>query len=238
MLSLNPNTDGGHSLSRKGNDTKKFILETALEVLIAHGYGEFSIQKVAQHCGMSRGNVSYYYPTRSSLLSGLLEAVIKGYIEEFDRVVIDERRSPEEKFVKIIEFIMDDLTTEETSKFFPELWALANRNEDAERQMRVIYEQARAHITSLLAELNPALGEEERTLVGLFISASIEGQTPFVGHGRQFEKDIAPITRIAAYSFLTLAKTITAREIHDVIGATSTPKERRLGVLRDARRSK
>lgn len=210
-LKLSPNLQ--KSKSAKGRDTQHQILETALAIFIEHGYGDFSIQKVASKCGLSRGNVSYYYPTRNSLLHGLLQAVVQGYVDEFDTVAMDERRSPEEKFLSIIDMIMSDLATEETARFFPELWALSNRNDDAMIEMDLLYKKAREHITGLLRDLNPGLTKRERELVGLFISASMEGQTPFAGYGKEWEKDLDTLTNIASFSFLMLAKSITSKEI-------------------------
>lgn len=198
----------GNSKSPKGRETQRVILETALQIFLEYGYGSFSIQKVSEYCGLSRGNVSYYYPTRNALLHDLLQAVVSGYTAEFEEVSRDETLNAEEKFLKIIEMIMMDLSTPETTSFFPELWALANHDEDAKREMELLYRSARIHLTELLKDINPSLTEKERELFGLFVSAAMEGHTPFVGHDREFEGDLESIKNIAAYSFLEAAKSI------------------------------
>ena len=205
-----------NSKSRKGRETQKQILESALHTFIEYGYGEFSIQRVADKCGLSRGNVSYYYATRNDLLHDLLQVVVKGYIDEFDDIAKDVDLSAEEKFLSIVNTIMSDLSTEETSKFFPELWALSNRNEAAQEEMNALYEKAREHIIELIGAMNPKLNADERELVGLFISASMEGHTPFVGKGKEWEGELPSLTNIAAYSFLTLAKTISPKQIKNI----------------------
>lgn len=201
------------SKSAKGRETQQLIIETALRIFIDHGYGEFSIQKVAHSCGLSRGNVSYYYPTKNALLHSLLQAVVQGYVDEFDEVAADETLSPEEKFLSIIDMIMKDLGTRETSHFFPELWALSNRSKIAMTEMNTLYKKAREHLVELLRPINPRLNARERELVGLFISASMEGHTPFVGSGKEWEDELPAITNIASFSFLSLARSITPNEI-------------------------
>ncbi|TNE58934.1 MAG: TetR/AcrR family transcriptional regulator [Alphaproteobacteria bacterium] len=213
MRHLNLSPEVKNPKSSKGLDTRRTILEAALEIFIEHGYGDFSLEKVAANCGLSRGNVCYYYPTKNDMLHALLQSVVQGYLDEFDEVVLDQGLSAEDKFLKIVEMIMSDLGTEETSKFFPELWALSNRNKMAMKEMNLLYQRAREHLNGLLAEINPDLTPKEVELIGLFISASMEGQTPFVGNGKEFQGEIVPLTRIAAFSFLTLAKTITTKDI-------------------------
>lgn len=210
-LKLTPNLQ--KSKSAKGRNTQHQILETALTIFINHGYGDFSVQKVAANCGLSRGNVSYYYPTKNSLLHGLLQAIVQGYIDAFEEVSVDKTSSPEEKFLSIVDMIMSDLGTEETARFFPELWALSNHNKDAMIEMNLLYKKARKHITELLRDINPKLNKRERELVSLFISASMEGQTPFAGHGKEWVSELGTLTNIASFSFLTLAKSITGKDI-------------------------
>ena len=222
-LKLTPSLE--KSKSSKGRDTQHLILDTALTIFIDHGYGDFSIQKVADSCGLSRGNVSYYYPTKNSLLHGLLQAVVQGYVDEFEKVASDTSRSAEEKFVAIIGMIMRDLETEETSRFFPELWALSNRNNDAMIEMNHLYDKAREHITALVGEINTSLTKQERELLGLFISASMEGHTPFAGHNKKWTQHLPKLTNIASFSFLHLVKNITKKDIAGMKVITSeTPK--------------
>jgi AcrR family transcriptional regulator len=210
-LNLSPPSDGHKSA--KGRSTKSIILKAALEIFIEHGYGEFSIQKVAARCSLSRGNVSYHYPTRDDLLHGMVDAVLQGYIDDFDDISKDAGLSAAEKFVSIIEMIMSDLGTKETSVFFPELWALSNHNAYALAELNKMYQRARAHLIELIGAINPALSKTDRELVGVFISASIEGHTPFVGPGKEWEKSLPKLTNIAAYSFLHLAKSVTKNDI-------------------------
>lgn len=51
--------------------TKERILRESLELFNREGYGQVSIQTIAQQCGMSNGNLNYHFPTKKSLTVAL-----------------------------------------------------------------------------------------------------------------------------------------------------------------------
>lgn len=199
-LRVHPATDG--ALSQKGEQTILKILSAARDVFIENGYGAFNLKRVSERCGLARGNVTYYFPNRDALLQALLRAVISGYTWDFDHIMADTSTSAEEKFVAIVRLIVEDLGTHETSIFFPELWALANRSDYAAAEMEGLYADARRYLVDLIAEINPGLGPDAREAVALFCSAALEGQTPFVGHGRAHGRRLPQVANIAAEALL------------------------------------
>jgi len=200
-------------ISEKGQHTVLHILSAARDVFINDGYGAFSIQKVAKKCKLARGNITYYFPSRDKLLHALLRAVIAGYMQDFDHIMAQADTNAEEKFVAIVTLIMEDLGTRETAIFFPELWALANHNKDAAHEMKQLYDKARKYLVDLIKEINPSLNAREAENVGLYVSATMEGQTPFVGYKGTFHKDLPRLTNIAVYSLLLTVKSIKPNHI-------------------------
>lgn len=192
----------GHS--PKGEEAILAILSAAAKVLVEHGYGAFTLRKISQAAGMSLGNVSYYYKTKQLLLSDLLDAVIQRYIGVFDGIRHNPSLSDAEKFKRIIEEIVLDYERKETTRFFPELWALANHNEDAAKGMDMLYERARGSLDDLIHRLNPDLPKKQKDLLSLFISASLEGQTMFVGYKKYNADKRADIARLASETFLNM----------------------------------
>ena len=199
-LRVHPATDG--ALSQKGEQTILKILSAARDIFIENGYGAFNLKRVSERCGLARGNVTYYFPNRDALLQALLRAVISGYTWDFDHIMADASTSAEEKFVAIVRLIVEDLGTRETSIFFPELWALASRSDYAAAEMEDLYADARRYFVDLIAEINPGLGPDARQAVALFCSAALEGQTPFVGHGRVHGPRLRQVANIAAEALL------------------------------------
>jgi hypothetical protein len=68
-------------------------------------------------------------------------------------------------------------------------------------------------IGEYVAQLNPALTADEVHSVSLFISASMEGSTPFLGHQKPWAHKMPIFTALAATSFIHLAKTVTSRDL-------------------------
>ena len=176
---------------------------------------------MSEQCGLARGNVTYYFPNRDALLQELLRAVISGYTWDFDHIMADTETSAEDKFVAIVRLIVEDLGTQETSIFFPELWALANRSDYAALEMERLYADARSYLVDLIAEINPDLGPDAREAVALFVSAALEGQTPFVGHGRAHGRRLPQIANIAASALLQTVRSIGRSDVGRQLTATA-----------------
>jgi len=200
----------------KGQERILQILEAARDILIDQGYAGLSMRKIATAVGITIGNLHYYYPSKKDLIADLLDHVIQAYLLEFDTVRREAGESPEHQFIALISLIIADLTTRETTNFFPELWAMANHDEMAAERMHELYRKARLDINELVAQINPALSDDEREQVSLFISASIEGLTPFIGNGKPWQEKTPNIKNIAAYSFLNLVKRIDSKAITEL----------------------
>lgn len=190
--------------SRKGQETLLKILSAARAVLVDVGYNAFTMRKIAEKADMSIGNLSYYYKSKQLLLSDLLDAVIERYLLIFDDITNDQNLTDEQKMKEIICSIILDYERKETTHFFPELWALANHNEDAAAGMDLLYERARTAFDLLIPRLNPSLSREQCDLISLFISGSLEGQTMFVGYKKKGAHFREAMAELAADTFLNM----------------------------------
>ena len=213
MRSLRISPDCKDVASPKGRQTILKILTAARDIFIENGYSEFNLKKVSEKCGLARGNVTYYFPNRDALLQALLWSVISEYTWDFDHIMARTDASAEEKFVIIVRRITEDLGTRETAMFFPELWALANHSDYAATEMERLYSLARTYLVDLIAEINPGLKPADREAVALFVSAALEGQTPFVGYGRIHRKRLPQITNIAASALLETVRSISGADV-------------------------
>lgn len=202
-----------NSASERGQQAVAAILTAARDVLVEEGYPRLTMRNVADRADITVGNLSYYYANKEDLLHDLLEAVIQGYVEDFDRIAQNPARTPEERLEDMIRFVVGDLATKETTGFFPALWALANHNEFAAKEMTNVYEVERDAFSRVIAILRPDLGKKDRDLLALFISASIEGHTMFIGYKREKASAGDAIANIAVYSFIALVKGIDAPTI-------------------------
>lgn len=216
-----------NAASVRGQESVVSILTAARDVLVEEGYPRLTMRNVAERAGITVGNLSYYYANKEDLLHDLLEAVIQGYVEDFDRIAANTERSPAERLEDMIRFVITDLATKETTGFFPALWALASHDDFAAGEMVRVYEIERGAFARVIAEMRPDLLKRDRDLLALFISASIEGHTMFIGYKREKAAAGGAIANIASRSFLALVRDIDAAAIRG-LKAANRPGAKRL----------
>jgi len=188
----------------KGQARIEAILDAAADVLITRGYKKLTLRQIALRAGITVGNLTYYYATKEALLKDLLDNILQTYLDEIDRIAKVSDDSPEDRFVAVIEYLIEDLNTQRTTRFFPEIWALANHDDYADELMADMYEKERKALYDLIQAINPDLNRQQTSSLALFISSSIEGMTMFVGAGKKQEEALQSMKNIACKSFLQL----------------------------------
>lgn len=189
----------------KGRLRAADILDAAIDVLIENGYHQFSLRRVAEAAGVRLGNLQHYYPSKDALLQAMLDRMIDGYLARFERILAREL-DPEASFRALVECVMRDLNKRRTTVFFPELWSLANHEPQVTRFMEQMYARYRQVLEQAIARLNPALDATQARRLALFVSASIEGHTMFIGHGKPWKRDTSQLLHLALQSFLWLIR--------------------------------
>ncbi|MFY9349167.1 MAG: TetR/AcrR family transcriptional regulator [Sphingobium sp.] len=200
----------------RGSETVDAILKAALDILIDEGAEGFTIRRIAARCGMKVGNVSYHFPRKEMLIQVLLDDLIHHYGRLLDAMVRKPGLAAEEQLRRFIIFCLDDIRTRQTTHLFTELWALANHDAVVADRVRAFYERVHGVIGGYVAEMNPALPPEDVRTVALYISASMEGATPFLGHGKPWADRMPAYTALAVQSLLTLARTATPQSLAPV----------------------
>lgn len=166
----------------KGRDRARQILDTAVAVFVEQGYANFTVRAVADAAGISIGNLNYYFPRKSELMRAMVEYVIEAYLAEFERLRRSRPGDPRAQLARVLEFWLEDLGSPRTTRFFPELWALANHDAGAARLMDEMYDRARQVLAALLAEIEPDRPAEEIEQRSVLLVATLEGLTLFAGH--------------------------------------------------------
>lgn len=191
----------------KGRATASAILDVAKSIVLDHGMRALSMRRIAREMGLSPGNLSYYYASKTDLLEDLFTMVIDGYMFEFERLRQIKADSPVSQLRAVIEFVFDDLGQRETTNFFPELWVLALRDEWAAVQMERIYGLYRSVLIKIITTLRADLQAQTIEDLAITISATIEGHTVFVGHGRRHQARAPDIKALIIEQLISLALT-------------------------------
>lgn len=197
----------------RGSETVDAILKAALDVLIDEGAECFTIRRIAARCGMKVGNVSYHFPRKEMLIQVLLDDLVDSYGAQLDDMVRKPGLTAEERLKLVIILCLDDIGSKRTTHLFIELWALANHNAFVADRVRAFYERVHGVIGDYVAAINPGLSSDDVHTVALFISASMEGATPFLGHGKPWAHKMPAFTALAVQSLVALARTATSRDI-------------------------
>lgn len=197
----------------RGAETVDAILKAAHDVLIEEGASAFTIRRIATKCGMKVGNVSYHFPRKEMLIKIMLDELLDSYDKLLESEVRRPGIAPEERLRLMIRLCLDDIAGKRTTRLFTELWALANHNAFIADRVRVFYQRVQDFIGEVVGELNPALAPDDIHTVALYISASMEGSTPFLGFGKPWAAKMPQITMLAEEALVALAKSITPQQI-------------------------
>ncbi|SFF91456.1 transcriptional regulator, TetR family [Novosphingobium sp. CF614] len=203
----------------RGTETVDTILKAALDVLIGEGAEAFTIRRVAAACGLRVGNVSYHFPKKEMLVQVLLDEIMEKYDAKLEVNVRQPELSDEDRLRLVIIICLDDICTKRTTRLFTELWALANHNDFIAERVRSFYAKVHCVIGEYVQRINPALSADEVQTLSLFISASMEGTTPFLGFQKPWNAKMPAITAISAAWFIHLVKSMKPGEIAELTQA-------------------
>jgi AcrR family transcriptional regulator len=211
----------------RGSETVDAILKAALHVLIEEGASAFTLRRIAQQCGLNVGNVSRHFPRKEMLVQVLLEDLLSPSEGLIERNIRETGMSPEDALALVIGGSLDQIESKSMTHLFIELWAMANHNEFVAERVEGVYRYVHRLIASFVAQLNPALSQEDVDAVSLFINASIEGSTMLAGFGKPWSPMMPQMKAIAVRSLVQLAKTITPDEIRALPAPGAKPKPAR-----------
>lgn len=161
---------------------KAQFLEVARKLMVEEGLSAVTMRRIAREAGISPGNLHYHFPSHDLLLEELFDSILEPYLNMFEVLKAESRDDPMTALKAVLEYVLDDLGHKETTMFFPELWVLANRDDKAAQQMRKLYDTYMDVLIGLIGNARPDLGETRVKEIALFICASIEGQTVFIGY--------------------------------------------------------
>ena len=87
-----PNTrrhaaDGIPSTGR--GDTKSRILDAAEEIVLRDGVARLTLDAAAAEAGLSKGGVLYHFPTRDTLVAGMVDKIIEEFERDIDSQLTD-----------------------------------------------------------------------------------------------------------------------------------------------------
>lgn len=181
------------------------ILRQSERLLIEEGMDALTMRRIAAESGMTAGNLAYYFKSKDELIVALLDAISESYRKASQSVVLPATQSSAESLGRLIEIYLGNIASRRTTRLFLELWPLASRNEEIGAKLRNIYEAALDLFASQVRHVSPKLSAERCRKLALFMVASLEGQTAFVGCGMPYAAERDALMQLARQTFVNLA---------------------------------
>lgn len=137
--------------------TRARILEAAYECLLDGGYSTTTVGHVQQRAGVARGTLLHHFPTRGSLMAGVVEDVIERRLQVLTVGGQDDASEPS-SWDDIVELIWHELQSPPFAAAL-ELWVAARTDPDLREALLPLQERifATVHrsVTRLAGEDHP-----------------------------------------------------------------------------------
>ena len=209
----------------RGKEVFEQILRAAFSVWVEYGSDALTLRRIAEECEMKAGNLRHYFASKEELIKALLEAITNTYELLIDEIRYDPSLGTQEQLAAFIRLALRDLTTKETTRLFPDLWAKANHDDFFNDRLNELYTRSRLFIESLVEQLNPELPHDEREAIAIFMQASVEGLTIFAGYEKPWSDRIEWLERVAEIGFVALARSARPGQISGRPSGTTTHAE-------------
>jgi len=148
--------------TRKGIETRRILIEAAIQCLQALGYAGTSIEAVMARAGLSRGSVLNQFPTRIALMAATSDAAMQTMIAD-TRVRMDAIPDPAARYRAMCEVTWAAQNLAEGAALTEVLLA-ARRDEALALAFRPVAERIEAEIDQYTAELARAAGVREQDI--------------------------------------------------------------------------
>lgn len=181
----------------RGQEIHENILRASFDILVDEGMDALTFGNIAKRMGTKSQNVSYYFPNKNTLISELLNCIISNYEYEVDMIEKNNSMNDEEKFKIMVELIILDLATKETTRVFPELWAKSNHDSFVQDRLDDLYRRGRQITVQLVSRLRPDIPADIQQIIAVIVTGCFEGLTIFAGYGKEWEEKIDTIAKIA-----------------------------------------
>ena len=118
----------------KQEDTKKKILDKALELFATQGYDSVSVGEIAQAVGIKAPSLYNHYPSKQAIFDAIVEATAKQYEADTDKVDIHVQNSVQD--IPVFTEITEEALFEKVRQIFE--YSLHNETISRFRKMMTI----------------------------------------------------------------------------------------------------
>jgi AcrR family transcriptional regulator len=170
------------------SDTKRTILNKAINIIQRDGYAALSMRQLATDCDIKLASLQYHFNTWDALIEAIAAHILKEYASHWNG---DGEAFEAVSLTMFVDFILSDIERLESARLWPQLraWGLV------EPRMKVMLADTYSHYMKYLTHKFTQLGCEEPKLEALTMMITLEGASIFVGKGSTYYRQLKRVKR-------------------------------------------
>jgi AcrR family transcriptional regulator len=180
------------------SETVERVLDAAQQVLVTHGYANFTMRLVAQFAGISPGNLTYHFPTKNALLRALISRLIEGYSRQIDGILSTPEVPIEQEIEILVNVALMDNVADGTVRISRELWAMALHDDVIRDAVDDFYDELMERIVTMLQRSRPHADKAAIQEIVHVLLLLAEGTTVLFGTRPERAVSIERIIELAA----------------------------------------
>lgn len=165
--------------TKKGTRRAAEILQVALEHIAHAGYQSLSLERIAGRVGISKGNLQYYFPTRSHLLQAAFAEQIERHKAQWASVIGRPAANTTERLRRLIAFELEINTDRTFVALVLERWALAERDVALRSLTKGWHDWVVGQYGRLIADMRPDLDKHAHRQIATMAYSMLVGLAPY-----------------------------------------------------------
>lgn len=161
--------------------TRAKLIEAAYESLLERGYGATTVGEVQHRAGVARGTLLHHFPTRGSLMAGVVEDIVERRLRVLTAADVPEAASWDD----VVDLVWEELQGPPFTAAL-ELWVASRTDPDLRRALiplqERIFRTVHRNVTRLAGEDHPRAPMLVQFTIDLLTGAHLAGTLqPMVG---------------------------------------------------------
>ncbi|MDE0756364.1 MAG: TetR/AcrR family transcriptional regulator [Woeseiaceae bacterium] len=175
MSDMSARVRHGTALRQRGKERVQKILLSARTLFLTKGYEGLNLRSVAELAGISLGNLTYYFSSKSDLFESMIDDVLDDYGGRLSQISEQHDNDPVAQLNAYLSFLFADCQRTEAQQFFYQFWALGSRDAFVAKARDRTYAVFAKQMTDYCRQLNPKLKNATVNERVLLLMAHIEG---------------------------------------------------------------
>ncbi len=160
------------------------ILAAAIEIMMEHGHASLSMDKVARKLGISKGNITYHFPSKQIFVQSVFERLLQESQQDRQVQLDPYVGSLEERLRLKLQREFEILCQPDYDTRAWETLAYSTQDPNVGQAFEELFGWLIDDVVGVIAPLRPDLSKQQLADLGLYLIAISRGMIVFVGSAR------------------------------------------------------